>query len=66
MTAAMIINLSLGLLQMVLSNLKSGKVTSEISTAVTGIEAAITQLTAVQGTPVTFAQLESLRVEPKW
>lgn len=65
MTAAMIINLALGLLQTVLSNLKGSGAT--VATEVTqGIEAAIANLEAVQGTPVTFTQLESLRVEPKW
>lgn len=65
MTAAMIINLALGLLQTVLSNFKGSGVT--VAADITqGIEAAIASLEAVQGTPVTYAQLESLRVEPKW
>jgi hypothetical protein len=65
MTVASIISLSLGLLQMVLSNLKGSGVT--VATEITqGIQAAIDALLKVQGTPVTYAQLESLRVEPKW
>lgn len=65
MSAAAIIQLSLSLLQMVLSNLKGSgaNVASEITQ---GIAAAIARLEAVQNTPVTFSQLESLRVEPKW
>jgi hypothetical protein len=66
MTAAGIIQLALSLLQVVLGNLKAGTVTSELQTAIAGIQAAITNLESVQGTPVTFSQLESLRVEPKW
>jgi hypothetical protein len=65
MTAAGIIQLALGLLQLVLANIKGSgaAVASEITQ---GIEAAIQSLEAVQGTPVTYEQLESLRVEPKW
>lgn len=66
MNAAAIIQLVLGLLQVVLGNLKSTTVTGDIQTAITGIEGAIANLMAVQGTPVTYQQLESLRVEPKW
>lgn len=65
MTVGGIISLALSLLQLVLSNLKgSGVAVAEEITQ--GIEQAIAALQAVQGTPVTFAQLESLRVEPKW
>ena len=66
MTAASLVNLALGLLQVVLGNLKAGPVTSELQTAVSGLEAAIANLQTVQGTPVTYTQLESLRVQPKW
>lgn len=66
MTAASIIQLVLGLLQVVLGNLKAGTVTAELQMAIAGIEAAITNLQTVQGTPVTYDQLESLRVQPKW
>jgi hypothetical protein len=65
MTVATIINLALGLLQLVLSNIK-GSGASVAGEITQGIEAAIASLQAVQGTPVTFQQLESLRVEPKW
>lgn len=65
MTAAGIVQLALSLLQLVLGNLKGSGATvaSEITQ---GIEQAIAALEAVQGTPVTYQQLESLRVEPKW
>jgi hypothetical protein len=66
MSAAAIINLALGLLQVVLSNLKSGSVSDELQVVIDGIEGAVESLQSVKGTPVTFAQLESLRVEPKW
>jgi hypothetical protein len=64
-TIPAIVGLALNLLQLVLSNLKGSGVT--VAAEITqGIEQAIAALQAVQGTPVTFAQLESLRVEPKW
>jgi len=63
--AATIINLVLSLLSGVLANIK-GSTASEAETIAQNIQAAITALEAVQGTPVTYAQLESLRVEPKW
>lgn len=66
MNAAGITQLVLGLLQVVLSNIKSGTVTKELEAAVSGIESAIASLTEVQGSPVTYQQLEGLRVEPKW
>lgn len=65
MTAGSIITLALNLLQLVLSNFKSSTAT-DIAEITQGIEAAIASLQAVQGTPVTYAQLESLRVQPKW
>lgn len=65
MNAATIINLVLSLLSGVLANIK-GSTASEAETIAQNIQAAITALEAVQGTPVTYAQLESLRVEPKW
>lgn len=58
-----IITLVLGLLGSALSAAKQNGVAQEV---IAGIEAAIAELTKVQGTPVTFNQLESLRVEPKW
>jgi hypothetical protein len=66
MTASSIITLVLGLLQLVLNNLKSSTANSALDAAIAGIESAIEELTVVQGTPVTFQQLQSLRVEPKW
>jgi hypothetical protein len=65
MTAAAMVQLALGLLQLVLNHVKGSNadVASEITQ---GIENAIASLEAVQGTPVTYEQLESLRVEPKW
>lgn len=66
MTAAGIVSLVLSLLQLVLGNLKQGTINNDIQNAINGIEAAIANLTAVTGTPVTFSQLESLRVQPKW
>ena len=66
MTITGIIQLSLSLLQLVLGNLKQNSSIANLETITQGIEAAIANLQAVQGTPVTYQQLESLRVEPKW
>lgn len=66
MSAASIVQLVLGLLQVVLGNLKVGTVTSDLQLAINGIESAVASLEAVQGTPVTYQQLEDLRVAPKW
>jgi len=66
MTAASLVNLALGLLQLVLGNLKANNTTNTLNTLITGIEAAIASLEAVQGTPVTYDQLEQLRAQPKW
>jgi hypothetical protein len=66
MNVAGIVQLVLGLLNLVLGNLKSGTVTNDLQIAITGIESAIASLEAVQGTPVTYAQLEGLRVTPAW
>lgn len=65
MNAAGIITLALNLLQIVLANVK-GSTATNIAQVTQNIEAAINALQAVQGTPVTFSQLESLRVEAKW
>ena len=65
MNAATIINLILSLLEGVLSSVK-GSTAADAEAIAQGIQAAIASLEAVQGTPVTYAQLESLRVEPKW
>jgi hypothetical protein len=66
MNVAGIVQLALGLLNLVLGNLKSTPVTNELQVAITGIESAVASLEAVQGTPVTYAQLEGLRAVPTW
>jgi hypothetical protein len=60
-----VIDLVLSLLTTVLGSLK-GKTEQEAIDAAQGIEAAIAALQQVQGTPVTYNQLESLRVTTKW
>jgi hypothetical protein len=60
-----VIDLVLSLLTGVLSQLK-GSTAADAVAAAQGIEAAIASLTAVQGTPVTYNQLESLRVKATW
>ena len=57
------IGLALSILQAVLSSAKANNLAIEI---VQGVEAAVTALQKVQGTPVTFGQLEGIRVTPKW
>ncbi len=63
MGAATLISLVLSLLQSILAAAKVGGMAPEV---IGNIEAAITNLLAVQGAPVTFAQLEGLRVTTKW
>jgi len=63
MGAATLISLVLSLLQSILAAAKVGGAAPE---AIGNIEAAVNNLLAVQGTPVTFAQLEGLRVTTKW
>jgi hypothetical protein len=63
MGAATLISLVLSLLQSVLAAAKEGGAAAEV---VANLEGAVTHLLAVQGTPVTFAQLEGLRVTTKW
>ena len=63
MGAATLISLVLTLLQSVLSAAKVGGVAPEV---IASIEAAVKNLLAVQGTAVTFEQLEGLRVTTKW
>jgi hypothetical protein len=63
MGAATLISLILTLLQSVLASAKVGGLAPDV---IGNIEAAVTSLLAVQGTPVTFAQLEGLRVTTKW
>ena len=66
MNIAGIVGLAVSLLQVVLGNLKAGPVTSDLQLAIAGIQAAIASLEKVQGTPVTYQQLESMRFQPKW
>lgn len=62
MNAAQIIQLALGLTQLVLEQIKTkSDVPSEI---VADVQAAFDALQKVHGTPVTFEQLESLRTKP--
>jgi hypothetical protein len=63
MGAASLIGLVLTLLQSVLASAKVGGVAPEV---ITLIEGAVANLLQVQGTPVTFSQLESLRVKTEW
>lgn len=63
MGATTLITLILTLLQSVLASAKVGGAAPEL---VANIEAAVASLLAVQGTTVTFAQLEGLRVTTKW
>ena len=63
MGATTLISLVLALLQSVLESAKVGGVAPEV---IANIEAAVAKLLAVQGTPVTYAQLEGLRVTTKW
>ncbi len=63
MGAASLISLVLTLLQSILASAKVGGMAPNI---IANIEAAVASLLAVQGTPVTFAQLEGLRVTTKW
>jgi hypothetical protein len=59
----MLINLVLALLGSILSAAKVGGVPQDIINLIQG---AIDSLLKVQGTDVTYSQLESLRVETKW
>lgn len=63
MSATALIALVLSLLQSILSAAKVGGVPAEI---VSLIEGAINNLLQVQGTDVTYSQLESLRVKTEW
>jgi hypothetical protein len=63
MGATTLISLVLTLLQSILASAKIGGVAPEV---LANVEAAVANLMAVQGTPVTFAQLEGLRVTTKW
>ena len=63
MGAATLISMIVTLLQSILAAAKVGGVAPQI---IASIETAVASLLAVQGTPVTFAQLEGLRVTTKW
>ena len=63
MGAASLIGLVLSLLQSILSSAKVGGVAPEI---IADLEAAVANLLKVQGTDVTFQQLEGLRVTTEW
>lgn len=63
MGAATLISLVLTLLQSVLASAKVGGVAPDV---IANIEASIASLLKVKGTPVTFGQLEDLRVTTKW
>ena len=63
MGATTLITLVLTLLQSILASAQVGGVAPEV---IANIEGAVAKLMAVQGTPVTFAQLEGLRVTTKW
>lgn len=58
-----IIELVLSLLGTALQAAKVNGVAVEV---VAGIEAAVEALEKVKGTPVTFGQLEELRIKPRW
>ena len=58
-----VIDLVLSLLASILSTATKNGAAAEI---IAGIQSAIDALTKVQGTPVTYGQLESMRVEPEW
>lgn len=63
MGAATLVSLVVSLLQSILAAAKVGGVAPEV---IGNIEGAVTNLLAVQGTAVTFSQLEGLRVTTKW
>jgi hypothetical protein len=63
MGAATLISLVLTLLQSILASAQAGGMAPEV---IANVEAAVANLAAVQGTAVTFAQLEGLRVTTKW
>lgn len=63
MNIAEYIQLALALLQVTLTAAKVNGLPAEV---IADLEAAVTKLQAVQGTPVTWAQLNQLRVTPSW
>ena len=63
MGATALIGLVVALLQSVLSAAKVGGVPADVISLIQG---AVSNLRQVQGTDVTYAQLESLRVKTEW
>lgn len=63
MGAATLIGLVLTLLQSILASARVGGVAPEV---IALIEGAVANLLQVQGTPVTFKQLEGIRVTTEW
>lgn len=63
MGAATLISLVLTLLQSILSSAKAGGIAPEV---LGYIEAAVANLLKVQGSDVTYSQLEGLRVKTQW
>lgn len=63
MGASVLISLALSLLQSVLAAAKVGGVPTDV---IAMLQAAINSLLQVQGTDVTYNQLESLRVKTEW
>lgn len=63
MGAAALISLIVTLLQSILSAAKVGGVPADV---IALIEGAIANLLKVQGTDVTYSQLEGLRVKTEW
>lgn len=63
MGAAALLSLVIALLQSILQAAKVGGVAPEI---VADIQNAVASLLKVQGTDVTYSQLESLRVKTEW
>ena len=57
------IALALELAQQVLAEAKVGGLAAEI---IADLEAAVAALLKVQNTPVTFAQLQNLRIKAQW
>ena len=63
LNGASLVTSSLALLQILLANAVQSGLAQEI---IADIEAAIAALLKVQGSDVTYGQLEQLRIQPKW
>lgn len=63
MNATTYIKIALGLLKIVLDSAGVQGLAGEV---VADVQAAVDKLQSVQGKPVTWQQLDSLRVQPKW